>query len=86
MSCLVVGNHTQGLCILRSLGKLGIKPHVLYDKHASMARFSKYCGTFNRVKSGALTKIYYEEMRDEVEKAMLSLVPQIQVFIQLWHN
>lgn len=76
MSCLVVGNHTQGLGIIRSLGRNGIKPRVLYDKHVSMARFSRYCSSFHRVPKGVLKTIYRKDVQDTVEHIMLTLVPE----------
>ena len=76
MSCLILGNHTQGLGIVRSLGRNGVKPHVLYDKHVSLSRFSRYCSSFNRTMRGSLSQIYRDDVRDIVQQAMLSLVPR----------
>ena len=81
MSCLVVGNHTQGLGIVRSLGRNGIKPHVLYDKHVSLARFSRYCSSFNLTRHGSLGRVYRNDVRDIVQRAMLSLVPEKEKWV-----
>ena len=50
VGAVVLGGHVQGLGIVRSLGRRGIPVFVLDDTDACIARFSRYCNRFFRVR------------------------------------
>lgn len=47
---VVIGGHVQGLSIIRSLGKRGIPVQLIDDTHISIARYSKYCQKFSKIR------------------------------------
>ena len=75
MTFLVVGNHTQGLSVIRSLGVMGIHGHVLYDKKVCLSRFSKYTTSFTCTKKHAISRAFLQENHQPILSSMLSLVP-----------
>ncbi|MCK5091309.1 MAG: hypothetical protein KAR30_02165, partial [Gammaproteobacteria bacterium] len=75
MTFLVVGNHTQGLSVIRSLGVEGINGHVLYDKEICLSRFSRYTSSFTRTKRHAISDAFLTENHEPILSSMLSIVP-----------
>ena len=61
MSCLILGNHTQGLGIIRSLFEDSKDINLLNDKIVSISRFSKYLNRYFFIKRNTLSQLYKKE-------------------------
>jgi len=75
MDCLIIGNHTQGLGIIRSLSRRKIDIHLISEKHLSLSRFSRYLNKYHVIRRGCLTHLYKREYRENLLKFLFDLVP-----------
>ena len=73
MTCLIIGNHTQGLGILRSLSPLGIETHVVNETHISLSRFSKYITKYHFIKGKSLKYLYHLQIQSVFDQAVEQL-------------
>jgi len=81
MTCLIIGNHTQGLGILRSLSTLGIETHVVNETHISLSRFSKYITKYHFIKGKSLKYLYHLENSEYLLRNILRIVPEGQRWV-----
>ncbi len=70
MRCLILGNHTQGLGILRSLRHTGIPLHVVNDRLVSLCRFSRFLHRYHVLERDTLKAV----CEPENEKRLLNFV------------
>jgi hypothetical protein len=67
---VVIGNHTQGLGIVRSASVTGRPIHLFFDRKICASRFSKHLSCFHFLKRGALRNIdgrpYAEYLCDQL--------------------
>src|SRR5262245_59665873 len=56
-STVVIGDHTQGLGILRSAALAGAAVWVVNDKCLSLARFSRYLADYRQLRRGTLSRL-----------------------------
>jgi len=76
MSCLIIGNHTQGLGILRSLSGTGAKVHLVNDQQIALARFSRYLTGYHFLKRNTLKAIYRPENAERLLAFIHQLIPK----------
>ena len=76
MNCLVLGNHTQGLGILRSLGTPGVKLHLINDREIALARFSRHLSRYHRLPRQTLRDVYIRENTNRLVAYIRELVPE----------
>ena len=76
MSCLIIGNHTQGLGILRSLAETGDTLHLVNDKSISLSRFSKYLKKYHMLPRGTLKEIYIKENSEDLFELICRIIPK----------
>jgi predicted ATP-grasp superfamily ATP-dependent carboligase len=72
-SAVVIGNHTQGLGIVRSAGAGKWNTWVVNDKALSLARFSKYLSGFRKVHRGTLSRLDDVSYADHLVAELLKL-------------
>ena len=70
---VIIGNHTQGLGILRSAAEIGSRVFVVNDKHISITRFSKYLYAYKRLPRGTLASLSNTTESALLLKSLLSL-------------
>ena len=75
MSCLILGDHTQGLGIVRCLADQQYRPVMLWDRIVSLSRFSRYLHCYRRVRRGVMESIYCRESSDILLAAIEKIVP-----------
>jgi len=73
MDVLILGNHTQGLGILRSLCDSGLSIHMLNDSKFSVAKFSRYLTKYHLIKDGAFRNLHTKEGHDYFIDILLGL-------------
>lgn len=76
MTCLVLGNHTQGLSVVRAIGSRGIPVHVMYDKHICLSRFSNFTHAFHKIAKNTLGLIFDPANQETVLRELLALAPR----------
>jgi predicted ATP-grasp superfamily ATP-dependent carboligase len=70
---VIIGNHTQGLGILRSAAAAGGKVWVVNDKSVSLTRFSKYLTGYKRIPRGTLGNLGHDDADEALLEALLEL-------------
>ena len=70
---VIVGNHTQGLGIVRSAAATGYPIHVCYDRRISASRFSKYLSHYHLLKRGTLVNIDQQRQAEYLCERLLAL-------------
>ena len=70
---VIIGDHTQGLGILRSAAAAGGDVWVVNDKHVSLARCSKHLSGYRRVPHGTLRLLHRPEVADALLAVLLDL-------------
>ena len=55
---LVLGNHTQGLGVIRSLRYSGYSVHMVNDKHICLSRFSRYLTRYHLLPRNTLSNVH----------------------------
>ena len=75
MPCLIIGNHTQGLGIVRCLAAAGLASHVVNGRVVSISRFSRYLKEYQKVKRGTMQEIYQPGPAAELLAAIARIVP-----------
>lgn len=70
---VIIGDHTQGLGILRSAAVRGGTIWVVNDKSISLARFSKYLSHYKLIGRGSLTRLSEPKCSDALLKTLLDL-------------
>lgn len=70
---VVIGNHTQGLGIVRSAAVTGYPIHVLYDRKICASRFSRHLSHFHFLKRDTLRSIDREPYAEHLCDRLLSL-------------
>src|SRR5947209_389172 len=70
---VVIGDHTQGLGILRSAAVAGGDLWVVNDKAISLARFSKYLSGYRRIGYGTLSQLGQAEFAETLLRVLLEL-------------
>ena len=73
MDVLILGNHTQGLGILRSFCDSGLSLHMLNDSKFSVAKFSRYLTKYHSIKEGAFRNLHTDEGLDYFINFLLGL-------------
>ncbi|MCK5607639.1 hypothetical protein KAR91_37490 [Candidatus Pacearchaeota archaeon] len=76
MHCLILGNHTQGLGILRSLSGTGAEVHMVNDQQIALARFSRYLTRYHFLKRNTLKAIYRPENAERLLVFIHQLIPK----------
>jgi predicted ATP-grasp superfamily ATP-dependent carboligase len=72
-TAVIIGNHTQGLGIVRSAAAAGAKAWVVNDKRVSVARFSKHLSGYVRIKGGTLDQLDQADSAGVLLDAVLAL-------------
>ncbi|MFW9928797.1 MAG: hypothetical protein ACFFD1_05365 [Candidatus Thorarchaeota archaeon] len=72
-SLVIIGNHTQGLGIIRSAANTGLPIFVVNDLAFSSSRFSKYISSYIRVKNGTIRSLADSVKNDEFTATLLNL-------------
>jgi predicted ATP-grasp superfamily ATP-dependent carboligase len=70
---VVIGNHTQGLGIVRSAAVTGYPIHVFYDRKICASRYSKYLSRFHFIKKNTLRNIDQQSQAEYLCNELLSL-------------
>lgn len=70
---VVIGDHTQGLGILRSAAAAGGNVWVVNDKTLSLSRFSRYLSGYRRIRWGALSHLCQPYFSEQLLRELLSL-------------
>ena len=70
---VIIGDHTQGLGIVRSAAVLGGEIWVVNDKHISLARFSKYLTQYKRIPRGTLACLDQPDQSERLLQTLLEL-------------
>jgi predicted ATP-grasp superfamily ATP-dependent carboligase len=70
---VIIGDHTQGLGILRSAAVTGGDVWVVNDKGMSLTRFSKYLSHYRQIGRGTLGHLGRPEFSEVLLKALLEL-------------
>jgi len=70
---VVIGDHTQGLGIVRSAAQAGAQVWVVNDKYISLARFSRYLAGYKQVPRGTLGRLLRGECAARLREALLDL-------------
>lgn len=70
---VVIGNHTQGLGIVRSAAAAGAPVWAVNDKHLSLVRFSRWLSGYRRLSRGVLACLEQKTAADELRTALLNL-------------
>jgi predicted ATP-grasp superfamily ATP-dependent carboligase len=72
-AAVVIGNHTQGLGIVRSAGVAGWPTWVVNDHVFGLARFSRYLSGYRRLRPGTLATLDDPRSADHLATQLLSL-------------
>jgi predicted ATP-grasp superfamily ATP-dependent carboligase len=72
-TAVVIGNHTQGLGIVRSAGTAGWATWVVNDHVVSLARFSRYLSGYRLLRRGTLTDLDNPAAVEELCRTLLDL-------------
>ncbi len=70
---VIIGNHTQGLGLVRSAAQAGGDVWVVNDKWLSLARCSRYLTGYRRVAHGTLLALHQPEVAATLVEVLLSL-------------
>jgi predicted ATP-grasp superfamily ATP-dependent carboligase len=70
---VIIGDHTQGLGILRSAAAAGSDVWVVNDKHVSLARASNRLSGYSRLPHGLLRLLHLPEVEDALLAVLLEL-------------
>ena len=70
---VIIGDHTQGLGILRSAAVAGGKVWVVNDKTLSLSRFSRYLSGYRRIRWGALSRLCQPHFSEQLLAELLAL-------------
>jgi predicted ATP-grasp superfamily ATP-dependent carboligase len=70
---VVIGDHTQGLGIVRSAAMAGGAVWVVNDKQLSLSRFSRYLTGAIQIKSGTLSHLRCEECAKTLREALFEI-------------
>lgn len=70
---VIIGDHTQGLGIMRSAAVVGGDIWVVNDKSISLARFSRYLSHYRQIDRGSLCHLRRPEISDALLKVLLEL-------------
>jgi hypothetical protein len=70
---VIIGDHTQGLGILRSAAIRGGKIWVVNDRSISLARFSKYLSHYKQISRGLLAHLSHPTCSDRLLNTLLDL-------------
>jgi len=70
---VIIGDHTQGLGIVRSAGVMGGVIWVVNDKHISLARFSRHLTQYKRIPRGTLACLDQPEQSERLLRTLLEL-------------
>lgn len=70
---VIMGDHTQGLGIVRSAAVMGGEIWVVNDKHISLARFSRYLTRYKRLPRGTLASLDQPEQSERLLRTLLEL-------------
>ena len=76
MPCLIIGDHTQGLGIIRCLAKRRrYRPVMIWDRAVSLSRFSRHLHTYRRIRRGTMQDVYTPAASARLLAAIEALVP-----------
>jgi predicted ATP-grasp superfamily ATP-dependent carboligase len=70
---VIIGDHTQGLGIVRSAADAGGEIWVVNDKSISLARFSKYVNGYTRLPAGMLSQVGRADVDEMLVRALLDV-------------
>lgn len=70
---VVIGDHTQGLGIVRSAAMAGGAVWVVNDKYICLSRFSRYLTRIQRIRRGTLSRLGQHECAETLRKTLLGL-------------
>ena len=72
-AAVVIGDHTQGLGIVRSAAEAGAEVWVVNDKCISLARFSRYLTGYKQVRRGTLSQLMWTKCASSLREALLDI-------------
>jgi predicted ATP-grasp superfamily ATP-dependent carboligase len=72
-TAVIIGDHTQGLGILRSAAAAGVPTWVVNDKFISLARFSRYLAGYRQLPHGTLSKVAETAYARSLRAALLEI-------------
>lgn len=72
-AAVIIGNHTQGLGILRSAATAGFDVWVVNDKGISLSRFSKHLSGYVQVRRGMLGQLDDTEAAESLLRVLLEV-------------
>ena len=75
MDVLILGNHTQGLGIIRSLAHSGYGVHLASDTYIALSRFSRYLTKYHSLLRHTLSRIYQPEVASLLISFIKHIVP-----------
>ena len=70
---VIIGDHTQGLGIMRSAAAMGGEIWVVNDKAISLARFSRHLTQYKQIRRGTLARLHQPEQSERLLRALLEL-------------
>lgn len=70
---VIIGDHTQGLGIVRSAAVMGGEIWVVNDRAISLARFSKHLTGYKQIQRGALARLDQPEQAERLLRTLLEL-------------
>ncbi len=73
---LIIGDHTQGLGIIRCLAHRRYRPVMLWDRIFSLSRFSRHLYAYRRVPRGTMSQVYDPVVSDALVAAIKRIVPE----------
>jgi predicted ATP-grasp superfamily ATP-dependent carboligase len=72
-SVVIIGNHTQGLGIIRSASNYGIPVYVLNDLVISSSRYSRYVKGYYKLSRNTISNLALSPVNEELTNLLLSL-------------
>jgi predicted ATP-grasp superfamily ATP-dependent carboligase len=72
-TAVIIGDHTQGLGIVRSAAEAGAEVWVVNDKCISLARFSRYLTGYKQVQRGTLSQLMWTKCAAGLREALLDI-------------
>ena len=73
MDCLILGNHTQGLGVIRSLRNSGYKVHMVNDVHVCLSRFSRYLKSYHILPKSTFSQVHEPDVAQFLVQKLLSI-------------
>lgn len=81
MSCLIIGNHTQGLGILRCLSQINVETNLINEQKISLSRFSKYLTKYHFIKRKTIQNLYKPQNTEYLLQILTRMVTDNQRWV-----